>query len=153
MAGRGPAPKDPSKRARQNKDVVPLRTVEVRPVPQPELPVVYTPYGDTFEWPEVTQRWWQSWGEHPLSAGFTQADWDELMIAARLHADYWMGNVKAAAELRLRTAKFGTTPEDRARLRLQFVTADDAERKSQASKDRGTAADRVKGRRGPLRAV
>ena len=34
-----------------------------------------------------------------------------------------------AAELRLRVAKFGATPEDRARLRIQFAQADEADSK------------------------
>jgi hypothetical protein len=42
MAGNGPPPKDPKKRARTNKDVVPLRALPLIVESQPELPVFYT---------------------------------------------------------------------------------------------------------------
>lgn len=49
----------------------------------------------------------------------TGTDWDFLLDTALLHAELWSGNRSVAAELRLRVAKFGATPEDRARLRIQ----------------------------------
>jgi hypothetical protein len=71
-------------------------------------------------------------GDSPLSNEFTAPDWSELLDAARLHAEYWRGNPKVAAELRLRVAKFGATPEDRARLRIQFAMASHAENRPPA---------------------
>lgn len=131
MAGNGPPPKDPSKRARTNKDIVQIRTLVATPVAQPELPVRYAPKGDSDEgnwreerdWPTETTKWWRMWGESPLAAEFTETDWSELVIAAFLHAEFMEGNYKLAGELRLRTAKFGATPEDRLRLRIQFAQA------------------------------
>ena len=137
MAGRGPAPKDPSRRARTNKDPVPLRVITAEPVAQPELPdfdVQVEVDGElvsrSFRWPARTREWWQMWADSPLSAEFTSTDWSELLDTARLHASYWMGDTRLAGELRLRTAKFGATPEDRARLRIQFAAADEAEGKN-----------------------
>lgn len=137
--GRGPAPKDPSKRARTNADPIPLRVIHVRPSGQPELP-------DDFDWPERTREWWSMWGSSPLSADYTETDWDFLLDTAMLHAKFWQGDVKQAAELRLRVAKYGATPEDRARLRITFATADQAE-------DRKPAAKSARARRGPLTAA
>lgn len=114
MPGRGPAPKDPSRRARRNKDPQPRRVVAVSASPQPELP-------GSFDWPTETRRWWETWGASPLAASFTADDWSFLLDTALLHRAVWMGDVKAAAELRLRVAKFGATPEDRLRLRVQFA--------------------------------
>ena len=37
-----------------------------------------------------------------------------------------LGDLKQAAELRLRVAKFGATPEDRMRLRLQIAAPGEA---------------------------
>lgn len=152
MAGRGPAPKDPSKRVRRNGDPIPLRVVEIEPTPQPELPefdVQVKVDGELqsvrFEWPARTREWWRMWAESPLSAEFTETDWSELLDTARLHAAFWSGQLSAAGELRLRVAKFGATPEDRARLRIQFAAADEAESKS--SRPRGGSA---RERRGPL---
>jgi len=134
MAGRGPAPKDPSKRARTNKDVIQLRVVEVQPVEQPELPsfsIMVTVdeqlVTQEFEWPAMTQDWWAMLAHHPLAKEFIETDWSYLMETARLHAEFWMGKLSLAAELRLREAKYGFTPEDRARLRIQFAQATEAE--------------------------
>ena len=75
----------------------------------------------------VTRRWWKMWGESPLSAEYTETDWSFLLDTAYLHALYWKGDYRVAGELRLRVAKFGATPEDRARLRIQFAVADTLE--------------------------
>lgn len=134
MAGRGLPPKDPSKRARRNKDVVPIRTVLAVRAEQPELPPRFRPKGaddgswdEPVDWPAATVRWWEMWRESPLSADFTPNDWSVLMDTAVIHAEFWEGNTKLAPELRLREAKFGATPEDRLRLRIQFAQAVEAE--------------------------
>ena len=67
------------------------------------------------------------WRESPLSAEYTETDWSFLLDTAYMHALYWKGDHRVAAELRLRVAKFGATPEDRARLRIQFAVADTLE--------------------------
>lgn len=134
MAGNGPPPKDPARRARRNKDVAQLRVVEVQPVPQPDLPefevetkrdgeMVMVP----FTWPSATRDWWSMLSMHPLAGEFIETDWSYLMDTARIHAAFWHGRLDAASELRLREAKYGFTPEDRARLRIQFAQATDAE--------------------------
>lgn len=152
MPGRGPAPKDPSKRVRKNSDPVPLRVITANPVEQPELPAFDVSIevdgeliAESFVWPERTREWWRMWAESPLSSEFTETDWSELLDTARLHAAYWGGDLKVAGELRLRVAKFGATPEDRARLRIQFATADEAEERAKSPK-KSTARQR----RGPL---
>lgn len=152
MAGRGPAPKDPSKRARRNGEPTPLRVVQVEPTGQPELPefdVQVKVDGElqsvAFEWPARTRDWWRMWADSPLSAEFTETDWSELLDTARIHAAFWSGQLSAAGELRLRVAKFGATPEDRARLRIQFAAADEAESKGPQS-----SGGSSRSRRGPL---
>lgn len=113
MAGRGPAPKDPSQRRRRNADPVPAVVVapdsEVR---GPELP-------GSYDWPAPTRAWWETWRSCAQAQTFTPTDWDFLLDTALLHAELWAGNGAVASELRLRVAKFGATPEDRLRLRLQ----------------------------------
>ena len=132
MAGRGPAPKDQARRARTNSDPMGLRVIVARPTEQPELPALMIRDDGgmvAIDWPDITREWWDMWAGSPLSAEFTATDWSELRDTARLHALYWLGDAKLAAELRLRVAKFGATPEDRARLRIQFAAADEAEGK------------------------
>ena len=150
MAGRGPAPKDPNRRARRNADPVPLRVIVAEPVAQPDLPTFHVEEDGElveFAWPAMTQNWWQMWGDSPLSDEFTASDWSFLLDTALLHAKMWNGNAGAAAELRLRVAKFGATPEDRARLRITFAQADEADEKR--NKPQGGSA---RERRGPLTA-
>lgn len=116
MAGRGPAPKDASERRRRNADTVSTVVVEADgEFHGPELP-------DGFEWPEATRKWWDTWRKSAQAQTFTETDWSFLVDTAVLHAEFWLGNRALAAELRLRAAKFGATPEDRARLRLEVGT-------------------------------
>lgn len=155
MAGRGPAPKDPSKRARTNADPVGLRVYTAEPVVQPELPQFDVQVEDggklisqSFVWPEATRRWWATWGAEPLAQDFTATDWDFLLDTALLHAKVWgAGDLKSLPELRLRVAKMGATGEDRARLRITYAAADEADEKR--SRPKSSARDR----RGPLKAV
>jgi hypothetical protein len=137
IAGVGPRPKNSDQLvghgAAKGRDAV-LRVIPVRPTSQPDLPdfeiivqVDGYPERRRFEWPGQTRIWWQMWADSPLSSEFTETDWSELLDTALLHARFWNGDHKVAAELRLRVAKFGATPEDRARLRIQFATADKVE--------------------------
>ena len=151
MAGRGPAPKDNA--VRRNARVVALRVIQADPAPQPDLPefnVKITVKGEVYEkrfdWPDQTREWWKMWRESPLATEFTMNDWSELLDTALLHAALWNGDLSVMSELRLRVAKFGATPEDRARLRIQFARADVAEGGDGKPKT-GSSARR---RRGPL---
>lgn len=133
MAGKGPAPKPANQRARNNKQPAPMRVVKSEPTPQPPLPECMP---DGRFWPPQTMEWWGMWGQDPLSAEFRPTDWSELLDTAVIHGLYWMGNVKMGNELRLRTARFGATQEDRLRLRIQYATADEAETKRDNRKTR-----------------
>lgn len=148
MAGRGPTPKPADSRARRNKDPQPIRVIHAEPVEQPSLPTFEVERDGElteFVWPARTVEWWQMWGASPLSAEFTSTDWSELLDTALLHARFWSGDTKVAAELRLRVAKFGATPEDRARLRITFAQADAAD------EGRGTRQTAPAARFGDLR--
>lgn len=131
MPGRGPMPKPAGKRARTNSDPMGIKLVTSEPVPQPPLPD-FMPDGDP--WPEQTRMWWEMWGRDPLAADFRFTDWSELMDCAVVHGQFWAGDIKQASELRLRTAKFGATAEDRARLRIQYAAADEADEKRRTSR-------------------
>ncbi|AER48378.1 minor tail protein [Mycobacterium phage Babsiella] len=121
MAGRGPAPgfgaKNPDERRRRNKQ--PELTVIKADGKKhgPELP-------DTHEWPQATLDWWDTWRTSAQAQTFTATDWAFLLDTAVLHAEFWLGNRSLAGELRLRAAKFGATPEDRARLKIEVGDPD-----------------------------
>ena len=122
MAGRGPAPNPNAVRRKTAVDkvetvVLPERLDE--PV-GPELPEWKIP------WPPRTKAWWETWRHDPVSLTFGPTDWDFLLDTARLHAALWRlddekvsSRTGLAAEIRLRVAKYGATPEDRLRLRLE----------------------------------
>lgn len=143
MAGRGPRPKNVDQlasRGRAKERASGMRVFTAAPAKQPPLP-------DVTDWPEVTRRWWDTWGAEPMAADFRPTDWDFLLDTALLHAKVWgEGDLKLLAELRLRVAKMGATSEDRARLRITYAQADEAEEK----RDRKTG---VPGRYKQLRAV
>jgi len=117
MAGRRPAPgrnpnaKQPGERCRRNAPEPVTVVVADGEVHGPQLP-------DTHEWPEPTLRWWETWRASAMAPKFTETDWSFLLDTAVLHAEFWLGDRSVAGELRLRAAKFGATPEDRARLRI-----------------------------------
>lgn len=126
MAGRGPAPKDPRRRARRNADSTPTTVLRHERASAPSLP----PKGPAgLSWPAATKRWWSTWKASPQAEHFGSTDWSFLLDTAALHARFWHGDVAVAPELRLRVAKFGATMEDRARLRMQFAAADEADEK------------------------
>lgn len=117
MAGRGPAPKDPDQRRRRNASG-PM-TVVIADGQQHGDPLP-----DGFEWPDATLAWWETWRTCAQASTFTETDWSFLLDTAVLHAEFWMGNRALAGELRLRAAKFGATPEDRARLKIEIGDPD-----------------------------
>lgn len=68
----------------------------------------------------MTLLWWNEWRKSPQAQTFTGTDWSFLVDTALMHHAMWeKGQWTLAAEVRLRAAKFGATPEDRARLKLK----------------------------------
>jgi hypothetical protein len=113
MAGRGPAPTGSRSRERDERRAASglVEVVADDETRGPDLP-------EGFDWPTATVTWWETWRESPQAQTFTDTDWSFLLDTATLHAEFWLGDRSVAAELRLRVAKFGATPEDRQRLKL-----------------------------------
>lgn len=119
MAGIGPAPKDPGRRARTNSDPVPTTKLRFERAEQPPLP-------EDMDWHPRTVDWWAMWRDSPQAEYFMATDWDFLLDTALMHSAMWSKQLwSLAGEVRLRVAKYGATPEDRARLRMQFADADE----------------------------
>lgn len=118
MVYKGPPPKDPSKRARRNKDPIPHTTIEFVKGKQPRLPA-------GIDWHPRTRAWWKVWGNSPQAELFMDVDWDYLVDTALMHHAMWSRSQwTLAAEVRQRVAQFGATPADRAKLRMFFADAD-----------------------------
>lgn len=128
MAGNGPPPS--ARKVRRNKEAIPQTVLRFERAEAPELPDFRIERGDElveFVWPERTREWWAMWQASPQAEHFGSTDWDYLLDTALIHARLWRGDLSAASELRLRVAAFGATPADRARLRMVFAEADDAD--------------------------
>jgi hypothetical protein len=113
MAGRGPVSSGTRSRPRDQRRLdAELTVVESDDATRgPDLPA-------DIDWPDVTRDWWETWRRSPQAQTFTDTDWSFLLDTAVLHMEFWVGDRTVAAELRLRAAKFGATPEDRARLKI-----------------------------------
>lgn len=127
MAGVGPAPKSSDRRARRNADPVAGRSLRLVRSAAPDLPSLgMNADGSDVEWHPRTVDWWDVWRRSELAKDFTESDWSFLIDTALMHHAMWSkGQWTLAAEVRLRVAKFGATPEDRARLRITFADADE----------------------------
>lgn len=139
MAGRGPAPKPADKRRRRNSSsttsLVADGILRGSPLPRSGYSVRMDGEKHDFVWPEHTKAWWLNWRRSAMARVFTPADWDFLLETAVLHASFWDGDRSVASELRLRVAKFGATPEDRLRLKLEIETDDQDEEPEEALPD------------------
>lgn len=133
MAGRGPAPR--LERARET-DTKRRASELQRLAPDGELRGRDLPEGD---WHPRTVAWWDTWRRSAQAQTFTDTDWDFLTDTAFLHNQMAQGDAGLAAEIRIRVAKFGATPEDRMRLKIAVerdvpsapvVAKVDADRKS-----------------------
>ncbi|WNN95730.1 terminase small subunit [Gordonia phage Fribs8] len=155
----GAAPKSPDQQAnstRARRDAARMKTVESEPCEAPflpDFPPIWDDTGDQEGWPDQTLEWWKNWTQDPLTLDYRMPDWLDLMDCAVVHARLWLGDPKAAAELRLRMARHGATREDRARLRITFANADEAERKAQKGATAPATGTGSKDRRGGLKAV
>lgn len=123
MAGTGRAPSGKRGRARDN-DVRDIVKSDGKmggfDLPNDVLPLDKN--GVREEWSSATVRWWENWRRSPQGVKMmTAPDWDFLLDTALIHHNMWRnGRWEFASEVRLRAAKFGATPEDRARLKMDI---------------------------------
>jgi hypothetical protein len=104
----------------------------------PELPEGVL---DGESWHPRTVQWWETWRWSAQAQTFTDTDWDFLLDTALMHHTMWSKQRwEFAAELRLRAAKFGATPEDRLRLRMEIETPGGADPASPTA-DEGSVTD------------
>lgn len=157
MAGRGPAPKDPSRLAGHGaakKRAGQIRVVEVDPTDQPSLQELF---GDEnpatgLEWSKATLRFWGEIGEFVKVQLLQNAQWSLLGRAMILDDAVNRGELKLASEARLQIAKFGIAPDDMARMRIQFAAAEEADEKRDRRRA-GSAGASVRDKYSKLKAV
>lgn len=122
MPGKGPAPT--GKAIRRNK--VPASTLiksdgKRRGIKLPEG-MLLDKDGEEEDWHPATQAWWEAWRTSPQASHMlSEPDWFFLLDTALIHHNMWKnGRWEFASEVRLRVGKFGSTPEDRMRLRQEI---------------------------------
>ena len=78
--------------------------------------------GRFIKWHPMTKKWWDHWRRSPQATKMlSEPDWDFLLDTALMHHTMWASRKwEFASEIRLRVQKFGCTPEDRLRLRLEI---------------------------------
>jgi hypothetical protein len=80
-------------------------------------------------WHPQTLELWKELGTFPTMQNLQMAQWMMLARAVALD-DAALSDPKTfAAEARLRFSQFGVTPDDLTKMRIQFVAADEAERR------------------------
>jgi hypothetical protein len=83
-------------------------------------------------WHPQSLALWRELGDLPTMQNLVMAQWMVLARAVALD-DAALSDPKAfAAEARMRLSQFGVTPDDLTKLRIQFVSADEAERRGKA---------------------
>lgn len=111
MAGKGPPPKDPTQRRRQNVDPVPRTQLAAPKGRPPALRIAKTARPET-------RAWWKTWSTSPNASVFTPVMWERLQMVALIVDGYFASpTVPALAEIRRAEAELGAMPADRARLR------------------------------------
>ena len=133
MAGRGPAPRDPKLRQRQNRPATAaqLPSEAGRKAQQGRVPLLRPRQR---EWHELTRAWWRDTWRSPMAQEFLEADRHALYRLATLIDRRWE-NVDADQdtldldrEIRLQQQAFGLTPIDRRRLQWQVEDGDETTR-------------------------
>lgn len=146
MAGRGPAPSGQRSRERDNHKLEEIEyTGELFGEPLPEGMLGEDEDGNPIPWHPQTVKWWDSLRRNPLLANEPEIGWQFLMDTALIHNQMWTNRRwEFAAEIRLRVAKYGATPEDRMRLKIKITTPVDKEQKAKAPKAKDELAERRK---------
>ena len=79
--------------------------------PRPTLPAM----------PAATRRWWEAISTMPICQTWDEEDWQFAVDTAQVHQAFAEGKLTAAAELRVREARMGTTMAARRDLRIKYV--------------------------------
>ena len=120
MPGPAPDPRAIRRNKQPDKNLV-VSDGKLRGFPLPEG-MLTDKHGEEEDWHPATRDWWEAWRRSPQAAGMlSEPDWYALLDTALIHHNMWMnGRWEFASEVRLRVAKFGATPEDRNRLRMEI---------------------------------
>ena len=153
----GPAPKDPSVRARRNKTTTAavLKPTRGRRPKPPDLPDRPGELG----WHPQTLEWWRDIWASPMAPEYDESDRHGLTLLAVLVNDFWFAEsgrerVALVAEIRQQSQRYGLSPIDRRRLQWEIERTDEAQQKG--TRRRAATAKKATGGADPravLRAI
>jgi hypothetical protein len=123
MAGKGATPsgKTTNRRKAPANDIVKAPSKKLgKPLPKGYLGIDKD--GKVLEWHPATVDWWEDWRSSPQATRMsTGPDWKFMLDTALMHHTMWKTQrFELAGEVRQRSAKFGATPEDRLRIRMEI---------------------------------
>ena len=148
----GPAPKDPSTRARRNKNATAAKLKADPKVKAPTLPAAV-------DWHPLTLEWWADIWVSPMAPEYDDSDRHGLFMLAMVVNDFWLAESatsrkEAAAEIRLQAQRFGLSPMDRRRLQWEIERTEEAQDAGKRRRSKSTStADPSVDPRSILRAV
>lgn len=138
MAGTGPAPKPGAERRRRNE---PARGewVDLSHIFKPAIATKPPARGRGHgPWHPRTLAAWKAWRADPVGQVWTPADLGAVVDLAYLHHEWVRGEVRLAAEIRLRMDGLGLTAKGKRDLRLRVQppaeVADLAEKREERAK-------------------
>lgn len=132
MAVAGRKPKAPGQALNRNKpthDWTEVENVPYRDGPDlPAYPVArLDPESDPLDgWHTMTLDWWDDVRSMPHARLWTRSDWRFAFDTALVADRFYSGDVKAAAELRIREKTLGTTADYRRDLRIRYIEPRDS---------------------------
>lgn len=142
----GPAPKDPSTRARRNRTSTSSQLKADPSIEAPNLPEM--------PWHPMTLAWWSDVWASPMAPEYDDSDKHGLFALAMLVNDFWSTDEvrirrDLAAEIRQQSQRFGLSPIDRRRLQWEIERSEEAQdrgsrrrtRAAEASTSRSAGAD------------
>lgn len=137
----GPAPKDPSTRARRNRTSTHAQLKADPSIEAPSLP--------ERSWHHMTVDWWSDVWASPMAPEFDDSDKHGLFALAVLVDDFWTTDEvrirrDLAAEIRQQSQRFGLSPIDRRRLQWEIERTEEAQ--DRGSRRRTRAAEASSGR-------
>jgi hypothetical protein len=104
-----------------------------------DVPQIPNPDGRV--WHPLTLEDWAVWWASEMSTKWLPADVGGLAQLAVLVDEFYKGDTKLAAEIRLQRQCFGLTPLDRSRLQWEIAKVEEGERKQQQRAPKRTGTD------------
>jgi hypothetical protein len=132
---KGPVPKNPRTRRRQNK-IAGASVLQLLPPEKVKVPPLPRRSDRRPQWTERTREWWREIWASPMTSEWLESDRGGLLILADLLDLFWRADsttakVQLAGEIRLQGQRYGLSPLDRRRLQWEVARGEEAQRRTE----------------------